>query len=203
MLPRILLVNNYLVEEKIRQLEASLASNGASVTVIESADSTPKRFNEYDGVVLSGSPAMLSDPGSEAPYSGEIEAIKQSKAPVLGICFGHQLMGRAFGSRVIRGAEEIKRYVETEILVKDPLFARLPRIISVFESHYEVVETLPKDFVLLARSPTSQIAAMGHNALPLIGVQFHPERNSQPMPDGNVLVGNFVRACSRRTIIAR
>lgn len=202
-MPRILLVDNYFVEGKISQLRASLAGSGASVTVIGSADSAPERFNEYDGVVLSGSPAMLSEPGSDAPYSGEIEAIRQSRVPVLGICFGHQLMGRAFGSKVVRGAEEIKRYVETEVLAEDSLFAGLPKIISVFESHYEVVETIPKDFVLLARSPTSQIAAMRHGTLPLFGVQFHPERSSESMPDGNVLVGNFVRACARRTIIAR
>jgi GMP synthase (glutamine-hydrolysing) len=195
-LPRILLVDNYLASGKARELEESLASNGASVSVIGSSESTAGRFNDYDGVVLSGSPAMLSEKGSEDQFLDEMNAIKESRVPLLGICLGHQLMGRAYGSRVIKASQPTKKYVDTEVLVKDSLFSGLPERISVYESHYELVETVPKGFLLLARSPTSPIAAMRHRKLPLFGVQFHPERNTTGRPDGDTLIGNFVKACA-------
>ena len=190
------MVDNYLVHGKAGQLKESLASNGASVSVTGSSESTARRFNEYDGVVLSGSPAMLSEKGSEVQFLDEMNAIKESQAPLLGICFGHQLMGRAYGSRVIRASQLTNRYVDTEVLAKDALFSGLPKRISVYESHYELVETVPEGFLLLAKSPTSPISAMRHRKLPLFGVQFHPERNSAGRPDGDTLVGNFVKACA-------
>ena len=195
-MPRILLVDNYLARGKSRQLEESLASNGASVTVMGSSESTAGRFDEYDGVVLSGSPAMLSEEDSEDQFLDEMNAIEESRAPLLGICFGHQLMGQAYGSRVIKASEPTRKYVDTEVLVNDALFSGLPKRISVYESHYELVETVPRDFLLLARSPTSPIAAMRHRKLPLFGVQFHPERNTTGRPDGDTLVGNFIKACA-------
>jgi GMP synthase (glutamine-hydrolysing) len=195
-LPRILLVDNYLVPGRAGELEKSLASNGASVTVIGSSEPTARGFNKFDGVVLSGSPAMLSEEGAENQFSEEMEAIKRSQVPILGICFGHQLMGLAYGSKVIKAPRPTKRYVETEVLLKDALFSGLPRRISVYESHYELVDAVPREFLLLARSPTSPIAAMRHSRLPLFGVQFHPERNSPRKPNGDSFVGNFVRACA-------
>jgi GMP synthase (glutamine-hydrolysing) len=200
-LPRILLVDNYFVREKASELEKSIASHGASVTVIGSAGSSAAKFDEFDGVVLSGSPAMLSAEDSEAPYTGEMDAIRRSTVPVLGICFGHQLMSIAYGSEVLQAPSPTKRYVRTEIVGKDALFSGLPKTISVFESHHEIVETVPKDFVLLARSRTSPVAAMRHGKRPLFGVQFHPERNTPERPHGDVFVGNFVRACGRNARI--
>ena len=194
-MPRVLLVDNYLAEGRVKQIEKSLASNGAAVTVIKNGESSADRFNRFDGVVLSGSPAMLSEDGSDLKYSSQMRAIRGARVPVLGVCFGHQLMGRAFGARVIRGPEAIEKYVETEVLVKDPLFAGVAKRMNVYESHYEVVETLPEGFVLTARSPSSPIAAMRHRTLPLIGVQFHPEHNSPERPDGDRFVGNFVKSC--------
>ncbi len=167
------------------------------MTVIGSSDSSAAKFDEFDGVVLSGSPAMLSGAGSETPYLGEMDAISGSTVPILGICFGHQLMSMTYGSKVVMAPSPTKRFVSTEVLWKDRLFSGLPKRISVFESHHEVVESVPEGFVLLARSPTSPIAAMKHRERPLFGVQFHPERNTPEKPDGDVFVGNFVQVCGR------
>ena len=202
-MPRILLVDNYNVAGKEEQLKKSLESNGATVTLISASDSSPKVFDEHDGVVLSGSPAMLSEDGSEAPFSGEMDAIRASRVPMLGICFGHQLMARAFGSTVLRGPSYTRRYVETEVLANDSLFVGLGKRISVYESHLELVGSVPKDFRLLATSPTSPVAAMRHKRLPIFGVQFHPEQNSAENPDGDTFVRNFVQACTRASRIAR
>jgi len=190
---RLLAINNYPSEDRFDRLRASLTANGAKVSVAGLKDCSASRFNGYDGVVLSGSPDMLSEPRIQEKYSVEIEAIRETKVPLLGICFGLQLIGCAFGSKVVKNGPMIKEYVDTQVLRPDPLFFGLPSTIRVFESHEEVVEPLPEKFVLLAKSPSSPVAAARHSSLSIRGLQFHPERNSAAAPDGNTIVANFVK----------
>ena len=193
-MPRVLAVNNYSTGEWFGSLTASLSSNGAQVEVAGAADSSASFFNEHDGVVLSGSPDMLSEEAVQGKYSGEIEAIRGTRVPLLGVCFGLQLVGCAFGSKVVKNGPMIREYVDTEVLAPDVLFQGLPRTIRVLESHEEVLAALPKGFVLLAQSPSSPIAAVRHSGLPIRGLQFHPERNTAAEPHGNTVVANFVRS---------
>lgn len=189
---RVLAINNYPSEDRFERLRASLASNGAGVTAAFPSESSASRFNAYDGVVLSGSPDMLSEQRVRDKYGMEIEAIRDTSVPLLGVCFGLQLIGCAFGSRVVKNGPMVREYVDTQVIAPDPLFSGLPSTIRVFESHEEVVEPLPGDFVLLARSPSSPIAAVRHSRLPIRGLQFHPERNSSAAPHGDRVVANFV-----------
>lgn len=192
---RVLAVNNFSANRGmrwVRDLKDSLRAVGAAVNLIDSSEATPARFREYDGVVLSGSHAMLSRETTAAKFSREIEAVKTTTTPLLGICFGHQLLGIAFGSKVARTDALTERYTDTEVLAIDPLFDGLPRRISVYESHYEAVDRIPRDFKLLARSRTCAIDAIRHFRLPIYGIQFHPERNSLLHPDGRIVLGNFV-----------
>jgi GMP synthase (glutamine-hydrolysing) len=192
-MPRVLAINNYPSEDRFDRLKASIASKGAKVTVASPKECSASKFNDYDGVVLSGSPDMLSEQRIQEKYTVEIEAIRETKVPLLGICFGLQLIGCAFGSKVVKNGPMIKEYVDTQVLGPDPLFSGLPSTIRVFESHEEVVDPLPMNFVLLAKSPSSPIAAVRHSSLPIRGLQFHPERNSAAAPHGDTVVSNFVK----------
>ncbi len=136
---------------------------------------------------------MLSKESTQAKFHAEVEAIVKTKVPVLGVCFGHQMMAHAFGSRVIEDSEHVLRFVRTEPVVKDSIFDGIPSPAMLMESRHEIVESLPESFRLLARSETSRIAAMKHSKRPLYGVQFHPERYTSESPDGFKVVGNFVR----------
>jgi len=190
-MPRVLAVNNYPAVDRFVRLVEALKTNGASVSRARWSDSSARLFDGFDGVVLSGSPDMLSEERVQRKFGAEAEAVLKARVPVLGVCFGHQLIGHAFGSRVVKGPHVLK-FVETELLAEDPLFKGLPRRISVLESHHEVVERMPSGFRLLAKSPTSALAAMKHRRLPLYGLQFHPERSSRAKPDGSLLLSNFV-----------
>jgi GMP synthase (glutamine-hydrolysing) len=191
-LVRVLAVNNYPTRERFERLTKSLEDNGAKVEAIDWDQSSASKFNASDGVALSGSPDMMSDPRVQEKYRREIEAIRDSRVPVLGVCFGHQMMAHAFGSEVVKAGAHVLDMVKTTVLADDPLFRGLPRELMLLESRWEVVRSLPPGFRLVARSATSKIATMRHESRPLVGVQFHPERYTKESPDGYRVVGNFL-----------
>lgn len=190
---RILAVNNYPTRERFQRVVDSLLENGAAVASIEWDESSASRFDSFDGVVLSGSPDMLSERAVQEKYRGETTAILDSQVPILGICFGHQLVSRAFGADVVKDKRRVREMVGTKILVDDPLFEGLPRLLTLLESREEVVNRLPDGFSLIARSETTEIAAMRHPSRLLYGLAFHPERYTEDFPDGYAVLGNFVR----------
>jgi GMP synthase (glutamine-hydrolysing) len=192
-LVRVLAVNNYPTTERFERLRKSLVENGAKVTSTDWNGTGASKFNEFDGVALSGAPDMMSEESTQRKFRAEVNAIRDAQVSVLGVCFGHQLMAHAFGSTVVHGREHVLRFVKTTVLVRDPLFSGLPRNMMLLESRNEVVQELPAGFRLLARSETSPIAAMKHERRPLYGVQFHPERFTPDNSAGNRVIGNFVR----------
>jgi len=193
---RVLAVNNYPSTERFDRLRKCVELNGAQVTVTDWRGCSAATFNKFDGVVLSGSPDMASTKAAQTKFSEEIESIRETKVPVLGVCFGHQLTAIAFGSRVVKDVRPVVEFVRTEVLADDPIFGGLPKSIMLVESRQEVVESLPRRFMLLAQSQTSKIAAMKHHKLPIYGVQSHPERYTSGNPEGNHMVGNFLSLLS-------
>ena len=194
---RVLAVNNYPTRERFGRLTKSLRDNGATVEAIDWNESSVSKFDSGDGVVLSGSPDMMSDPRVQEKYQAEVEAIRDSGVPVLGVCFGHQMMAHAFGSEIVKDRNHVLDMVKTTVLVDDPLFRGRPKELMLLESRWEVVRFLPPGFQLVARSATSKIAAMRHGSRPLVGVQFHPERYTKENPEGYRVVGNFISSLRR------
>ena len=189
---RVLAVNNYPSPERFLRVERCLKGNGADVVSVDWSGASADRFDGCDGAVLSGSPDMMSQEKVVSKFRAEMDAVVDSRVPVLGICFGHQMLARAFGAQVVKDRKPVLKMVETEVLAADPLFRGLPLSMRLLESRHEVVKSLPRGFRLLARSATSEIAAMKHEARPLYGVQFHPERYTKEDPDGNRVVANFL-----------
>ena len=192
-LAEVLAVNNYPNRERFERLTRCLEGNGARVTSIDWGDASAKKFDTFNGVVLSGSPDMMSWKTAHTKFQAEVDAIRDSSVPVLGVCFGHQMIAHAFGSEVVHDSQHVLKFVKTRILAADSLFEGLPRTLMLLESRHEVVKSLPAGFELLATSETSSIAAMKHRRRPLYGVQSHPERYSKENPAGDRVVGNFVR----------
>jgi GMP synthase (glutamine-hydrolysing) A subunit len=191
-LPRVLVVNNYPTRERVTRLESCVEGNGATVTSAEWNAASAGKFDRFDGVVLSGSPDIMTDSRTRAKFEAEADAIRDSAVPILGVCFGHQLMASAFGAPVVKDKRHVLDMVRTRVLAEDSLFEGLPRALMLLESRYEVVKSLPGGFSLIAKSATSDIAAMKHESRLLYGVQFHPERFTLGHPEGNKIVGNFV-----------
>lgn len=141
------------------------------------------------GIILSGGPSSVYDPGSPALPAGVFE----SGLPILGICYGMQLIGAALGGRVepTTVREYGPRLVEPEPGASDhPLLRSLPDRFEVWMSHGDVVVQPPPGFRVLARSDTGQIAAMASERV--WAVQFHPEVKHTPL--GRQILENFVRS---------
>ncbi len=123
------------------------------------------------GFILSGGPASVYEPGAPTLPAYVLE----SGRPVLGICYGMQLLAHALGGQVRRAPEREYGPALVELLHPVPLLAPLEDQPQVWMSHGDRVEELPPGFISLARSPNSPIAAMGDLRRHLYGVQFHPE----------------------------
>jgi GMP synthase (glutamine-hydrolysing) len=123
------------------------------------------------GVILSGGPASVLAEGSPSCDP----ALFDLPVPVLGICYGMQLMGRLLGGEVQAG--ESREYGHALIRVIEPagLFRTMPDTLSVWMSHGDQVRTPPPGFVVRASTPTCPVAAMEDPARRRFALQFHPE----------------------------
>ncbi len=160
---------------------------------------TRVKKGKAEAVVLSGSSAHVEKATNLSKYKLEIDFIKWMKSktnvPLLGICFGHQLIGKAFGSKIGELTKPRKGFKAVRILEPNDLFSswRRGEKILLCKSHSDFVENLPVEFTLLARSEDFKIEAMKHNYRPIYGVQAHIERNSEECKDGLIILKNFVK----------
>jgi GMP synthase (glutamine-hydrolysing) len=136
----------------------------------------------YDGLLLTGSLDSVTawSPWMEATALWALGAARSR--PVLGVCFGHQLLGRALGARVERnprGPEAGTCAVHlTEAGLADPLFAGLPRRLLVQEAHLDQVASLPPGALRLAWNDQTPMQAFAAGDA-VRAVQFHPEFDAE------------------------
>ncbi|MFT6629030.1 MAG: GMP synthase (glutamine-hydrolyzing), partial [Flavobacteriales bacterium] len=124
-------------------------------------------------IVLSGGPSSVNITGAPAVEGGLLEL----DIPILGICYGMQLLGQAFGATVSNG--HAGEYGRTSIVVHENsgLFAgfEAEEHTSVWMSHGDVVQDTPPGFIKVAESENGVLAAMSHESRPIHALQFHPE----------------------------
>ena len=140
------------------------------------------------GFILSGGPSGVYEP--DAPKLPKY--VLESGLPVLGICYGMQLLAHNLGGTV--AAAQHREYGSALLQVIDlgcSLFAELPFALQVWMSHGDRIERLPGGFAVVAQTDNSPIAAMAHPGRRLYGLQFHPE--VVHTPHGADIIRNFLR----------
>ena len=124
------------------------------------------------GIIISGGPASVYDPDSPTVDP----AIFSAGQPVLGICYGQQLMAHLLGGTVTRGEKGEYGLATLELdEVADPLFAGLAGRKQIWMSHRDVVTAVPAGFTVTGRTDTCAVAAIAAAERKLYGLQFHPE----------------------------
>ncbi len=169
-----------LIARRVREAAVLSEIVPRDITAAEVAARRPS------GLILSGGPASVY---AEDAY--EIDpAIFDLDVPILGICYGHQLLAHHLGGRVARtGSAE---YGKTELNVLDGsgLFAELPEKQDVWMSHGDAVVEAPPGFRVVASTAGSPVAAMEHRERRHYGVQFHPEVGHTPR--GTEIIKRFL-----------
>ncbi len=123
------------------------------------------------GIILSGGPASVFE--EKAPKCDP--AIFDMGLPILGICYGMQLMAETLNGKVKPGEEREYGHASVSVVKPELLLKDLPDALDVWMSHGDQVATVPDGFVTLAKTDTCPTAAMAHPEKKLFGLQFHPE----------------------------
>ena len=141
-------------------------------------------------IILSGGPASVFEPGAPSIDAKVFDA----GIPMLGICYGFQIMAYELGGTVDKAA--LGEYGKTEAYIDDAadILAGSPSEQTTWMSHGIAVETAPEGFKVLAHTEGAQVAAMADEKRKLYGVQWHPEVKHSPM--GQQLIENFLHQCA-------
>ncbi len=157
-----------LIARRVRELHVYCELLPWDVPAEQALASSPR------GIILSGGPSSVYEPG--APFLPDY--VLSSRLPVLGICYGMQLLAHALGGKVSAasqreyGSARVNAPAENGLLPDGEL--------DVWMSHGDRLDVLPPGFTALANSSNSPYAAMGSHARRLYGLQFHPEVRHTP-----------------------
>jgi GMP synthase (glutamine-hydrolysing) len=170
-----------LIARRLRELEVycEILPYTASAQAIR--DARPA------GIILSGGPDSVHRAGSPRPDAW----IFDSGLPLLGICYGMQLLVQLHGGKVSPSKKREYGHADLEVLGDTPLFADLPNHLKVWMSHGDSAERLDNGFRVVARTPAAPFAAISDEGKRWYGIQFHPEVVHTPL--GSRVLENFAR----------
>jgi GMP synthase (glutamine-hydrolysing) len=194
--PRLLIVQTGTAAEPLRRTHGDypdwfIRSLGFEMPIVRAHEGERIGGRSFDGVIVTGSPLSVME---RAPWMEELGQellrIGARGAPVLGVCFGHQLLARAAGGDVVRNPRGREIGTVTIQLTaagaKDPLFAWAQggtagsTVIEAQATHVDAVEPVPPGATLLASNESSPAQAMRLSET-VAGVQFHPEVSPEAM----------------------
>ena len=153
----------HLIANRIRRLRVHAE--------IRSPETAVADLQDADGLILSGGPASVYDPQAPA-YNPSILAMDK---PMLGLCYGHQLLCHRLGGQVERGATHEFGAAYLHIYKAEGVLAGLDVRERVWMSHRDHVAALPPGFAVLGATEGCPVAAMGDPERKIYGLQFHPE----------------------------
>jgi GMP synthase (glutamine-hydrolysing) len=139
-----------------------------------------------DAFIITGSASSVTE---RAPWMLRTEEFLRgasaANVPILGICFGHQLLGQALGGRVEKNPKgreigTVRLSLEDEAQ-RDPIFGELPQALHINMTHVDTVRVLPESARILARTSLEPSAAFRIDGRRTWGVQFHPEIDGEAM----------------------
>jgi anthranilate synthase component II len=184
----ILMIDNY--DSFTYNLVQYLGELGADVRVYRNDALTLEQIAAWkpEKIVISPGPCTPSEAGICVPL---IERFAET-IPILGVCLGHQAIGKAFGGRIIRAGRVMHGKLSAVTHRGDGVFAGLQSPLTVTRYHSLVIEraSLPACLEVTGESEDGEIMGVRHRELPVEGVQFHPE--AILTHQGHELLANFL-----------
>jgi len=171
-----------LIARRVRDLNVFAALLPFDATLDDAGREVP----DFRGIILSGGPASVYEP--DAP--GLPGWVLECGRPVLGICYGMQLLTQALGGRVAGAQQREYGQAAVEVVERGALFAGLDATQTVWMSHGDRIERPPAGFRVLARTANAPYAAIAQPERALYGIQFHPE--VRHTAHGQTMLRNFV-----------
>ena len=186
-----ILIDNY--DSFAYNLVHFLGELGAEVSVYRNDAITPEEVLalEPEGIVLSPGPR---DP-DRAGICLDLVRLAAGRAPLLGVCLGHQAVGQAFGARVVRAPEPRHGKLGAVRHRGGALFAGLPSPFEAALYHSLALDpgSIPDAIAVEAETDAGAIMGIRHREFPVHGVQFHPESTAPESEDhGRKLLANFL-----------
>ncbi|MFA6023947.1 MAG: glutamine-hydrolyzing GMP synthase [Candidatus Gracilibacteria bacterium] len=176
----------HLIATRIRRL-------GVYSEILDPADTSAESLKEYKGIILSGGPSSVYEAGSPTAPAGMFEL----GIPILGICYGHQLLTHLLGGKVEPGQGQGREFGKAKITVQknEALFDGFEQgeETQVWMSHGDRVTQLPEGFEILASSTDDAYSAVGDLRRNFYGIQFHTE--VVHTVKGPILLANFLDIC--------
>jgi len=169
-----------LIARRIRECHVYCEILPNSTPLEKIAERNPK------GIIFSGGPASVYEANAPSVDPG----VYDIGPPVLGICYGQQLMALQLGGEVVPAEKREYGKADLQVIRPAPLFTGLPASLSCWMSHGDTVLSPPPGFSTLATTESTPVASMANDSRKLYGVQFHPEVAHTPF--GKELLRRFV-----------
>ncbi|MBQ2802716.1 MAG: glutamine-hydrolyzing GMP synthase [Lachnospiraceae bacterium] len=172
---------NQLIARRVRECNVYCEVHPYNISLQELAQMKPK------GIIFTGGPNSVY--GEDSPLCDK--AVFEMGIPILGICYGSQLMAHMLGGCV--ATAPVSEYGKTEVTVdnRSKLFYGVSDKTICWMSHTDYIEKAPADFVITAHTPVCPVAAMENEAKKFYAVQYHPE--VMHTKEGMKMLSNFVR----------
>jgi GMP synthase (glutamine-hydrolysing) len=169
-----------VIDRRVRELQVEAH--------ILKLDTPIEQLQAYAAIIISGGPQSVY--GSDAP-AYDPRLFTEYRKPILGICYGMQLINHAMGGKITRGGTREDGQFHIQLTdVKSKLYAGFEQDVEVLLTHGDSVTTLADGFVTSAVSPSGICASIEHAEKKLYGVQYHPEVDLTPR--GNQILQNFL-----------
>lgn len=137
-------------------------------------NNTPLKYllsEKYSGVVLSPGPGVPENAGNLL----QVLDFYHTKIPVLGICLGHQAIGKFFCGEIKKAQKPIHGKISKIFHEEDALFSNIPSTFNVVRYHSLICNNFSDKLQVIAKTDIGEIMALKHKNLPIYGLQFHPE----------------------------
>jgi para-aminobenzoate synthetase component 2 len=196
--PHILVVDNY--DSFVFTIVGYLQQLGADCEVVRNDAVSAADGADFDGVLISPGPGTPQDAGVSTAM---ILACAERSQPMLGVCLGHQALGVVFGATVNRAPELLHGKTSEVYHDGTGVLQGLPSPFTATRYHSLTIdpETVTDELITTARTRSGVIMAVRHRALPLEGVQFHPE--SVLTQGGHRLFANWLLTCGLQEAVIR